>query len=200
MVLKTEEEFWKNRIRMARDTSVDMIIDLVDSVLVLEMKGVPMKESKIDEYRLSNLLFRIINSDSLPWFVNRIFVLKDDWATIPKEPIVIKEAPKSPREVDIDTPIEIPVDTGKVQIIFHFNENLSIQIDPEQKINDDRWIIKNKYDTWIPSPASKKEKRMLRESISPLQKYWIKLQVDNNDARVIYRALLQGAEIVVRLK
>ena len=197
--LKIEEKFWKNRIKMAKNSSVDLVIDFIDSVVILEMKGVPLKQSKIIEYQFSNTLNKIVNSDSLIHFIDNIFIVEDDWATIPKEPIVVKEAPKAPLDIDKDSPTEIPVDTGKVHFLLHLNNDLSIQIDPQQKKQDQIWIIKNKYDTWIPTEPEEKQVRMLLECIPPLQKYWIKLQVDNDDARVIYRALSSQAELTIRL-
>jgi hypothetical protein len=196
--LEIEEIYWQNRIQMARDKSVDLAIDLVEHIIILEMNGVILKKNNIFTYQTSPSLSQVYNSDSLIFFLTTPFQLKNSWATIPKEPIIVKEIPKNPEEAYLNTPTEIPIDSSYVHLILQFNKNFSIEIIPQQKTKDREWLIINKYDGWLNTSPAKKEIPMIEKCILPLQKYWIKLYINNNDARVIYRALSDDSELSLR--
>ena len=170
--LEIEHAFWKNRLQLARDETLDLIVDLVDSIITLEIKGVPVRNCKIHHYYISKSLNELKkNQDVLEWLAYP-FELEDDWSNIPKEPIKIKEINSD------DSTTESIMDLYKeklpdIQVALFFSRGLSIYMD-------------HTYDEF-PSDSSL-FKLMNKNSFKEVQ-YLVKIKINASDVKAIYRGL-----------
>lgn len=183
--LKIREVFLQSRITMAKSDSICFSIDMKDSLLILEVKGVSVLESKIQKIEISRLFSRVENEALINYLSTPFSVVKKT-ATIEKEPIVVKNAPKDTAEAarQIFKP-----DTLANEIIcinMEFDKNLILEISqseekPEYKtlaflINKRSWnlvqVLKNSFNFKEPFYTPK-----------------IVVEVPKKDVKSLYRAL-----------
>jgi hypothetical protein len=179
--LEIEYAFWKNRLVLARNESLNLITDLVDSVMILEIRGVPLRICKIHDFYINNALSDLkLNQDAIKW-LSQPFELEDDWSNIPKEPIKIREinTTDSTTESVIDFYKE---DLPDIQVAFFFSRDLSIYIDHS---NDQ-----------YPSDSSLLE--LMNKKLDKKVKYLVKLKLSALDAKAIYRGLSVKSELSFR--
>jgi hypothetical protein len=179
--LEINRLFWKNRLYMARDESLDLVLDLEDSVLSLEIKGVPLRECKIDNFLYSQKLIDLKkNSSVIPW-LSQPFFLKDDWSNIPKEPVKMRKigSNDSTRENILDFYKE---DIHEVEAVLLFNNGLSLYMSQQtDEILQDSGITT--HGQW---------------NISEEEAYWIRINLSAPDAKAIYRSVSNKSELSLR--
>lgn len=132
--LEVEELFWKNRIAIAREPSFILTANLQDSLITLDMQGVPLHRARISGICISRGLNRIRYTPSLLKWLDSPFDLKSQSATVPKEPI--QERYISSRR-DAETQLihlRDPEDSSYVSITMEFSRNLTLFI--KQAEND----------------------------------------------------------------
>jgi hypothetical protein len=105
--------FLKNRLQMAKSDSINLVVNLRDSLVSIELKGVTLHSARIESYDLPTF-FSAIDINTL----NKVFSKPSDIvlqeSNVDKKPLTIKKAPKSPDEVSShvelpDTSLNIPV-------------------------------------------------------------------------------------------
>jgi hypothetical protein len=125
---ENERAFEKNRLSLAEKDSIYMVLDLPDSLVILEIKGVTVKKTKILEMEVSNRFAIIPHENLLPW-ISEPFILTHDLSTIPKSPIVVKQAPKDTIEAAKTSSAPRPPDSTGVFYTFYFDRNLLIEVE-----------------------------------------------------------------------
>ena len=63
---ENEKAFQKNRLYLAEKDSIYMVLDLPDSLIILEIKGVTVKKTKIIDMEISNRFSLIPHENLLP--------------------------------------------------------------------------------------------------------------------------------------
>lgn len=126
--LKIDNLYWSNRLEMAGDESIDLLLDLVTQQLLIEIQGVTVYSSPVTYYTLSDSLLWILAADSLYVWLSTPFKLKTEWATVAKEPIQIREIrPRSTGENGL-TRFRDPEAEKYVSILLGFSGNLSVSL------------------------------------------------------------------------
>lgn len=105
--------FMQNQLEMAKSDSISLLINLRDSTVSIELKGVTLHAAKIESYLLP-AFFSAIDINSLNKAFSSPLLISWQESNVAKMPLTIKKAPKSPDEVPEnvalpDTALNIPV-------------------------------------------------------------------------------------------
>lgn len=195
--LLRKKSYLSGRIDMAKSDSITLVISLVDSVIRLELKGVIIHKAPILRYSKNRLFessdqFAISNLLSVPGKVTSFE------GTLPKEPMMIKIAPKDTSEAIPD----ITPDTTKVEPVYYslsLDNGIIINISEDNSkslfANMPGFIFNtNEKISQIWNNASS-----LLRGKRPKNILYIRLKVDARDGRIIYRALPYNARVTVRM-
>jgi hypothetical protein len=187
--------FLQSRVVMAETDSIYLTINLADSTVNLEISGIVVHKAKMKRIRTSKILTKG-NENAILSMLATPFTITHAFATIKKEPLMIKMAPKDTSEYkpDImpDTSITEPVNyilemRGGIRIYVYQEENIKFT----DRINHLSFDIKDRLrDTW----SSLKSIAVLKV---PEYHPFIKLRLPRTDAKIIYRAIPKNGQIAV---
>jgi hypothetical protein len=183
--LKIKEAFLQSRITMAKSDSISFSVDLIDSLLFLEVKGVVVLEAKIQKIAKSRFFSRVDN-EPLIKYLSQPFIVSDKSATIEKEPIVFKKAPKDTIEAARQV---FKPDTMANEIIcinIEFDKNLILEISQSEEkpeFKNLNYLIKKRSWNFV---------QVAKKSFSFKEPYYtpkIIIELPKKDVKSIYRAL-----------
>ena len=197
--LEIEKAYLNNRLKLAKSSdSVYMSINLADSVIHLEIKGVEVRECPIAEIQVSRRLKKAPHDQLLGW-LSGPFDLEKDISTIPKIPYVIKEAPKDTLEAQAQSARPMPVDTASVCFTLYFDRDLVVEMrQAEEPHAVDKGLIRD-YRQATQALERKEAFRAIFRGKAPEQPIHILLYVNQADARAIYRGIPVNAMLALKL-
>jgi hypothetical protein len=193
LMLLKEKDFLQSRITMAETDSIYLTINLADSAANLEISGVVVHKAKISDLQTSRILKKgdeniILSLLSTP------FTISDSYATIRKEPVMIKMAPKDTSEYKPDIMPDTSL-TEPVNYILEMTNGTRIYVYQEEKenFNDrmDLFIFNMKF-------RLRDLKSSLRSvAILKVPEYhpFIKMRLPRADAKIIYRAIPRYGQV-----
>lgn len=192
--LLKEKAYLQSRALMAETDSIYMTINLADSTSNLEISGVTVHSAKISSYNLSGIFTKeespVLAMLSIP------FSISNSIATIKKEPVMIKLAPKDTSEYkpDIipDTSVVEPVNyilemTNGTRIYVYQEENNAASDRHANFSFDLKDRLKN---TWI---MMKSVARLKVPEYHP----FIKIRIPRADGKIIYRAIPRNGQVSI---
>ncbi len=169
--LEIDNSFWRQRIDMAQDKSIDLLVDLHRKEMSIEIGGVLVYTSNMYNYilntNLKNVLYR---EDYLSW-LKMPRTLENEWASIAKEPIQIRDIrPRSENE-SVLTHFRNPEAERESYIKLYFSGQLEIVLRQVDSVPDS-----------------------LRATDIPVTKneYVLEMFVSKTTANIIFRALVTG--------
>ena len=193
--LLKEKAFLQSRTVMAETDSIYLTINLEDRTSGIEINGVVVHKTKISNFSISKILIEGDENVILTMLASP-FTIASSYATIKKEPVMIKMAPKDTSEYkpDImpDTSIIVPVNyrldmTNGTRIYVYQEENEKVA----DKINLIRFNVRERlHDTW----SSLKSVALFKV---PEYHPFIKIRIPRIDAKIIYRALPKHGQIAI---
>jgi hypothetical protein len=193
--LLKEKAFLQARISMAETDSIYMTLNITDSIANLEISGVAVHSAKITGMKISKI-FRSGNEYLISTLFSSPMSIVRDFATIKKEPLMIKMAPKDTSEFKPDIipdtsdyePVNYILEMDNGVRIFVYQDADTITRDKSQlfffDLND---RFKN---TWI---SLKRAARFKVPEYHP----FIKIRLPKADAKILYRALPRQGQIAV---
>lgn len=193
--LLKEKAFLQSKTLMAQTDSIYLTINLSDSTSSLEISGVTVHTAKISSYDISNIFGRC-DDNLLLSMLSVPLTIKNSIATIKKEPVMIKLAPKDTSEYKPDI---IP-DTSLVETVNYILEMTNgTRIYVYQEEDEGQSANKNllSFDfidrlntTW----------NSLKSVVSfkvPEYHPYIKITVPRADGKIIYRALPRNGQVTI---
>ncbi len=195
--LEKERAFLQSRIIMAESDSIYLTINFPDSILELEISGVGVHESKMSSFKVSRMLTKG-NEYIIYSMLSAPLTISDDFATIPKEPVMIKMAPKDTSEYKPDIIPDTSI-TEPVCYIFKMTNGVRIHIYQEEneKASDKLAILKFDLNdrlrqTW---------KAIKSVALLKVPEYYpdIRIRIPRSDAKIIYRAIPKKGQIALFL-
>jgi hypothetical protein len=183
-----DKAFLQNRYTLARKDSIYLCLNLSDSVLTMEIKGVVVRSCRLADLWSSRRLDCLDHEQRLRW-CSTPFTLKSSLATIPKTRYVIKQAPKDTIEAALQDSKPMPPDTSTVFFTLYFNRNLVIDVEQtEPPFDTDRNMIRSYYRT--------KNNLMRQQALNALLQFTapnptitFHLRMSKADALAIYRGI-----------
>lgn len=193
--LLKEETYLQSRVAMAETDSVYLTINLSKMTINIEISGVAVHSTIINEIEVSKLItdgdeFAITSLLSAP------LTIISDTSSIAKIPIIMKVAPKDTSEFKPDA---IP-DTAfyePVNYIFETDRGIKIFVYQSEEIKQgdskDRFIFDLRH-RLINTKASMKD--IIKFKVPDYQPF-IKIKIPSADAKIIYRAIPRHGQIAI---
>lgn len=183
------------QVRMAESDSIGLLINMRDSLIQLQIKGVVIRTVRMAEYDISPF-FQRANQEAIYNMLATPLVVTSMSATFPKEPINVKIAPKDTSEVVVD----IKPDTTDFEAVF-FN------LETDRNIN---FFFGQQEDT---IPADRRARfffdlndrlQNARATIKAVSHFdvppytpYIKIWIPKSEAKIVYRAIPKECMIVL---
>lgn len=194
--MQKERAFLQSKVVMAETDSIYLTINLADSTMNLEISGVIVHRARISSFKASSILTG--NESIVSTMLSTPLTIASSLATIKKEPVLIKMAPKDTTEYkpDImpDTSITEPVNcilemTNGTRIYIYQNEN-DKRADRMSQLRFD--LNDRLHQTW---------EAIRRITVFKVPDYhpFIRIKMPRSDAKIIYRAIPKNGQIAVFL-
>lgn len=195
--MENERVFLKNRLALAEKDSVYFILDLADTMIWLEIKGVPVRKTKITHLEVSNRFSLISHENLLPW-ITEPFTLQHDLSTIPKMPIVVKQAPKDTIEAAKASSAPLPLESTPVFFTLYFDRNLILEFEQAEPVDESGEEQIKSYRTTKRHESNRSVMETLRNPQQSNQLLPIRMVIPEKDARAIYRAIPSKTHLIVK--
>jgi len=193
--LLKEKAFLQSKIIMAETDSIYLTINLADSTANIEISGVVVHKAKMSSVKTSKILMKG-NDNIILSMLASPFTISSAYATIKKEPVMIKMAPKDTSEYKPDIMPDTSI-TEPVNYILEMNGGLRIYVYQEEnvkfsaKMSQFSFDIKDRLrDTWS---------SLKRVAVFKVPEYhpFIKMRLPRTDAKIIFRAIPKNGQIAV---
>ena len=190
-----EKAFLQAKITMAENDSVSLSLNLADSTAVLEINGVKVHSAKMKKIQLSKVFHKADPNIIYSLLTSPLDIITS-YATIRKEPLMIKMAPKDTSEYKPDI-IPDTTDYEPVNYIFETNGGIRLYVYQEESDNasDRRKLF------WFDLDYRLKNLWSSLKNIAVLKvpEYhpFIKVRLPKADAKIIYRALPRKGQIAL---
>lgn len=185
-------------LNLSKNDSIQLVINLSDSIINLSIKGVVIHQTNITEFKKDRLLRDLPLIHEIKLFSQPLPVLSY-YSTIVKEPIVVRHAPKNPEEAALnayqpDTLIQNP---AFVACTIEHNFNIIF----EQEENEGFYDNWKKFGFYLHLGFKKTIKSLENYFGLKKQEYQpvISIKIPVDDLRAIYRALPAKTFIVLKL-
>jgi hypothetical protein len=192
--LRRENGFVTTRLALAKSDSVSLVIDLVDSVVSLDLKGVAIHKAKIVHLNKSSL-FEGMNPGALVALSSKPMKVKSITSTIIKEVRHYKKAPKDTIEA---AQLEVKQDTlaahmPSIYVLDLDNDiHISFLHEIEQGYSYAPFIKEQKLKQFNTAADS-----LLKAKLPPYVAS-ITIELAKKDATTIFRAIPHHAYVAIR--
>lgn len=190
-----EKSWFQTKSGMAKTDSIYLTINLADSTANLEISGVVVHSARISSYKLSSILNK---GEKYPVYslLSRPLTISESIATIRKEPLMIKIAPKDTSEYEPDIIPDTSI-VEHVNFILHVSDSIRIHVyqeeydKPAKKGSTFRFDLNDRLLlTWqaLKSAATLKV---------PEYHPYVKITIPREDVKIIYRALPRKGQVAL---
>lgn len=197
--LQRQIAFTKSRLALTKADPIGLSINLTDNIATLEVNGVTVHSTDILDFNISRSLDAI---DPL-WLATELskpLQIVSSRATIAKEPIIVKTAPKDTLEAaNLAT---VPDTATNIPVFFELTFNNGFRMVVLQEKSEI-----NKYDRerlkFLALPAFQRFRSNLKNMLkfkTPDYSPEIRLTVTGPEARTIYRAIPEEGLVSLRLR
>lgn len=197
-ILRKQAAFLSARFDLSKQDSIYLVLDLIDSIASLEVKGVSVHKAKLLEVEKSHSL-KLFHAKDFSLWLEYPFELKSAKATIPKIPIIVKNAPKDTAEAALQVTVPKVPQRDDVFVTMNFTKNLKINFSQAEELDS---VGKIRIDSLVWG----KRKYHLTRSMDALTTYeydkiapFINIKLSKQDATIIYRALPDKPQMVLRM-
>lgn len=190
-----EKSFLQSRAAMAATDSVYLSINLSDSMINLEISGITVHKAQIGRISASKILGGGNNYIVLLMLSDPL-IIKRNFSSIRKEPLMIKMAPRDTSEYVPDI-IPDTADYEPVNFIMEMDNGIRLHIYQEDKLKPGDGLCRSLFDIYHRLRYTAKTFwRVITFRLPDYQPY-IKLRIPRSDAKIIYRALPEKGQIAV---
>jgi hypothetical protein len=197
--LKVDAAYWQARLKLAKSNAIQLAIDLRDSVVSLDIRGVSVHQAKIHKFKISRAVKRLQSQKRLHAWLTNGFTLQKEMATLPKAPIRIKEAPRDTIEASESSGEELEIENRDVHFTWHFDRQLTVFVEQVQMPSFTGMLSKGWYNFRRSLGGAGEAILSLAQLKIPRHRLWIELELPRDDAKAIYRALPKHAGLALRL-
>ncbi|MBC8321074.1 MAG: hypothetical protein H8E34_10155 [Bacteroidetes bacterium] len=193
-----EKTYKEALLKLAGKDSVQLAINLADSTVCLYINGVKIHKTVIKLFEQAKLLKKIPTMQYVKIFSQPLNI-SSQFATIVKEPVVIRQAPKDTIEAALnawepDTLLQNPA-----FLLLRLEHGIDLVFEQESNpVFYDKWI---KFRFFNELWANKTLNALFCFFTFKKQEYYpvITIKIPANELRAIYRALPQNAFVVLKI-
>jgi len=194
--LVSELGFLESRVDLMSSDSISLVVDLIDTLMWLEMKGISFHPVKITQTNLPSALVKL-DAPRIRFLFGSPSAVTQNTSTIEREPITVIQAPKD--TIEAAQNVFTPDTTLNHQTIFSYLLSNGINLvvtgwDENHPVID---RVKFKAGKHIRYLGSLMTSGWRRDSL-PYHPV-IHLTIPSREAMVIYRALPQHPRVVIRM-
>ncbi len=197
--MQVEEAYLKSLWQLSKKDSIMLSIDLQDSLISILIKGIPARQCTLREFSMSHAIRHFARRDTMHAWLYPPFKLQREWATIPKSPIRIMDAPKDTIEASAMAGEEIPIEKNDVHFTLEFDRGLTVIVKQIQTPSWEGRKRKLRYDWQRLTTHARETIADLKNRRLPRQPLRIELYITREDAKAIYRAVPTNLEMALRL-
>jgi len=197
-IMNKNKAFRESRLIMTKSDSIGLLVNLPDSIIAVEIKGITLHTAKIKSYKVGRL-FRALETQAYMNLFSSPLRIELHNATILKEPVIIKKAPKDTIEAERLLVLPDTLQKKPAYIVFTLNNGFRLFIE-----QDKAGSFKT-FKTKIAFRAGNQLKQagesflyMLRFRIPPYNPA-VRIHVARDDAAAIYRALPENALVTIKI-
>lgn len=193
------KKLWlETRNQIARTDEISLSVNLKDSLLQLELKGVVIKASKV-LYFEADEFFNQLGPGAYYHLFSTQAKVDTCFSTIAKQPFVIKKAPKDTASVETS---EAKIDSAKVEAVhwmMRLNNDVVFKIEGVGQNDKSDWWAGRKF--WLFHDLKETSRNLFQSILFNVPEYRpeIRIVIREADARAIYRALPDHHLVSVRL-
>jgi len=191
-----EKSFLQSKITMAGTDSIYMTLNIPDSTAHLEIAGVSVHSVRISDMKISKIL-RTGNNYAIQTMLASPMTIVNYIATIKKEPLMIKMAPKDTSEFKPDVTPDTS-DYEPVNYILDMDNGLRIFV--YQEVADSANSDRNSLFFFDLNDRLKTTWQSIKSvAVLKVPEYhpYIKIRVPKADAKILYRAIPRKGQIAV---
>jgi hypothetical protein len=194
--LLKEKAYLQSRVILAQTDSIYLTINLADSSMNLEISGVTVHRARIGSFKTSGILTR--NESIVSAMLAAPLTIASDRATIKKEPVMIKMAPKDTTEYKPDIMPDTSI-TEPVNYILEMTNGTRIFVYQMESNKRSERIVQMKFD--LNDRLRQTWQTIKRVAVFKVPEYhpYIKIKMPRSDAKIIYRAIPKYGQIAVYL-
>ena len=197
-MLMKDRAFKESLLKLSENDSIQLVINLSDSTVNLSIRGVIIHQTKVNTFYCDRILKNMPAIQQLKLF-SQALPVRDQFATIIKEPVVERHAPKDTIEAGLntwqaDTLIQNPAflilsaEHG-IQIILEQDKNPAFQDKWKKFIFNQRIRIRNSGRAMFDFARFKKQEYHPQ----------IRIKLPADELRAIYRALPDKSFVAIKL-
>lgn len=191
--LLKEKAFLQSRMIMAETDSIYLTLNLSDSTVKLEISGVSVHQTRFSEMEASKIFLKGDENLILSLMASPFTIAKNR-ATIKKEPVLVKMAPKDTSEYKPDIIPDTSL-TEPVNFILEMTDGTRIYVCQEEDDKSDSRKSRFRFDLhYRLRDAWSSMKSIIRFRI-PEYHLYIKIYIPRADAKIIYRALPKYGQV-----
>lgn len=193
--LNREKAFYQSRVLIAESDSIGLALNLADSTAILEINGVALNKAKLSEIKISKV-FGKANEIAVTSMLAIPFTIENDFATIMKEPLMIKMAPKDTSEYKPDI---VPDTTNTEPVNYRFDMNNGIRLYVYQNAGENDGGGLNRLFFDLNDRFRNFSENLKSIIVFKVPDYHpsIKLKMAKADAKIIYRALPKHGQVAL---
>lgn len=195
--LYKQKNWLESRLKMAKSDSIYLSINLQDSTLQLEIKGVVLKTSSIVELSYDRF-FDALPAKAYHHYFGQETTGLETLASIEKVPLTIKKAPKDSIEFAAQSQITDTLETRDINWLMRLDNGIQIKI---RGINEAQTTKNSSSSFW-----RKQKLEKLRNDLSKTFRFEvpeynpsIEIRVNEADAKAILRAMPEQPMVCIRL-
>jgi hypothetical protein len=199
--LKIDEMYMQSQLKLAKFDSINLAIDLRDSLAILQIRGVRIRECKLHSVQINSAINQLSRSGTIHAWLSTPFISQSDWSTIPKAPIKVKRAPKDTTEANqqADT-AKVIIERPDVFVTIEYDKGLVLEIGQIQWPTFIGGIKKFFYRMRLKIEEIRNTLSAILRRQLPDHSIRIKIELSQNDVKAIYRALPRKSGLALRIK
>jgi hypothetical protein len=191
--LLKEKAFLQSRMIMAETDSIYLTLNLSDSTVNLEISGVSVHKAHYSVLEASKIFIKGDDNLTLSLMATP-FTIANEWATIKKEPVMIKIAPKDTSEYKPDLMPDTSL-TEPVNYILEMTDGTRIYVCQQENDKHEERKSQSRFDLQYRfRDALSCMKSIIRFRIPDYHLY-IKIYLPRADAKIIYRAIPRYGQV-----
>ena len=196
--LRRREVFLHSRLELANEDSMYLVLDLVNNLAILEMKGIQLHECRILNTDISNSI-KMYHTESLLNWMAEPFTVKHVDATIPKIVFIEKIAPKDSIEANKTSAEPVATRLGDVFIVMDFDRNLRLVISQSEKPDDEgKKMISAMRAKYSQAEIKKSVQGLIKLNREPAMPQ-ISIVIPKTDATIFYKALPVKLKMIIKM-
>ena len=193
--LQKKKSFLQARILMAEADSVNLSLNLKDSIATLEIHGVSVYSTQIRQIGMSSV-FQKADEYSILKMFSKPFEVQESSATIKKESLIINIAPKDTIEANVPTVLPDTSTVESASFILLMNNNLKLYVYQEENDSIDNKTL-FMFDLKDRLKFLKAATKNILDFKTPEYQPYIKIWLSKEDVKIIYTAIASKALVSI---